>query len=412
MAIRSDVTVEWRSSPRVISVPDPSTDISVQDLYDTLSLLEAEQENLQWDKIVSAGGKESLGGGQLVGLTLTLLNAQIVWGDRASPVVTRITGGNIVAVDDLGADIDVLLFSANVNCFIAQSSSATVSDQALQKETRYLIESLRETHYGWGSSFYWDPVLGSNANNGLLPEDAVATFAYAKTLTTAGHSDIIYCISRSGPTVVTEHLDLDVENLILRGAPGVVTIATDDSSDAVTISAPGVELSGFYIIVIGPTPRSAIKVTAARSKIKSMALLGGQGAGVTYDNGQGHHFLRNLVRNFPNGNGVTLENSEYCIFSESRIGNCACGLELINTGAAGTNNDNTFEAIVFDNNTNSIKIGVGVEHAIFASSCIMTVSNGAIIDNGTDSYFQSDDHNEKVWSHSKALTVGKFIALK
>lgn len=417
MAIRTDVTVDWTVSPRVITVPTPSTEITVQDLYDTLAFLQADQLNLEWPRIVSAGGKEALGGSTSVAVTLTLIDAQITWGNRASNTVTKITGGNIVAIDTLGAELDVLLFSDKVNAFIAQSSSATVTDQGIREETRFLIESLRDNHFGWGHSYYWDPTNGDDANDGLLPTTPKLTFAAAKALTVAG-SDIIYCLAtNAGPTITTERLTLDVSGLIVR-APGggVVTLLCPDGADpAVNITAANVEFTGFKISFSGTTVRTAIRVasTATNSLLRNITCAGGTGTGISYEGGLGHQVNRLIVAGYT-VDGVVMTNCSNAYFTFVRMdANTGTGLKLVNSGAPGLCTLNSFANLAFAANGTAINIGADVYHSLFQVSCVIASSNTvALVDNGTGSYLQGPESIADIWADSKALSVGKFIALK
>jgi hypothetical protein len=88
MAERSDVHVEWWRSPRVIVVEAPSTTISLQDLVDTIrGLQEPILDALDDKRLIDAGGKEELGGGSLVNITVTLQNAQLAFEQR--PIVAE-----------------------------------------------------------------------------------------------------------------------------------------------------------------------------------------------------------------------------------------------------------------------------------------------------------------------------------
>ena len=70
MATRNDVNTDYQPSPRVVEVVSPSTELSVQDLVDTLRESEESfSEGLSFDKLIDASGKENLGGGVLVGIT-------------------------------------------------------------------------------------------------------------------------------------------------------------------------------------------------------------------------------------------------------------------------------------------------------------------------------------------------------
>ncbi len=101
MSARDDITVDTTVAPRVITVAAPSTVLTVQDLLDTLREWEQEMQNLEQKKIVDAAGKDDLGGGLQVEITITLLDAVITFEARGGPGYTQclIDGGNIVALD-------------------------------------------------------------------------------------------------------------------------------------------------------------------------------------------------------------------------------------------------------------------------------------------------------------------------
>jgi hypothetical protein len=133
MSFRADITIDWSSSPRLIEVAGPSVEVSMQDLYDTLRTLEAASSGMDEDPIVSGAGKEPLGGGVLVGLTITLLNATLGFEARPGPtwVICRAAGGNLVAVDDVGGELFPIHETAFVQVVMSSSSSATLQEQTM-----------------------------------------------------------------------------------------------------------------------------------------------------------------------------------------------------------------------------------------------------------------------------------------
>lgn len=82
------VTILDHLSPRLVVVPDTDTSISAQELVDELRDWEDRPTSTDDDFIISAAGKEDLGGGQLVGITATLQNAQIHFQGRTTPRLT------------------------------------------------------------------------------------------------------------------------------------------------------------------------------------------------------------------------------------------------------------------------------------------------------------------------------------
>jgi hypothetical protein len=129
MVVRNDVVFDWGSSPRVITVLDPASEITVQDLLDTCREAEDDLPNLVYGQIISAAGKENLGGGTRVGITVTLLNAVLAFQERPGPnyVQCQVSGGNIVAIDDNGDDISPIQPTAFTQVRVTASSSATIT---------------------------------------------------------------------------------------------------------------------------------------------------------------------------------------------------------------------------------------------------------------------------------------------
>ena len=89
MTTRDDVNADYQPSPRVVEVAAPSTELTVQDLVDTLRISEEGfAEGLAFDKLIDAAGKEDLGGGVLVGITANLQDAQVSFEARRTPAET------------------------------------------------------------------------------------------------------------------------------------------------------------------------------------------------------------------------------------------------------------------------------------------------------------------------------------
>lgn len=128
MTIRTDLTIDWVSSPRIITVAAPSTEIIMQDLHDTLRSLEFAA--IDKPPIVSSAGKEPLGGGVTVGLTVTLLNAQLAFEARSGPgyVQCSAQGGNLVSFDNVGGELNPIYPTSFTQVVRTSSSSATLQE--------------------------------------------------------------------------------------------------------------------------------------------------------------------------------------------------------------------------------------------------------------------------------------------
>jgi len=139
MTIRTDVTVDWSTSPRVIEVAAPSTEITIQDLHDTCKYFEDTLEGMCHPHLVESAGKEFLGGTTYVGITATLQNAVLQFEARGGPTWTlcSISGGNLVAVDSGGSIIDPRNPTAYVSVDRTASASATLQEQAALQYSSY-----------------------------------------------------------------------------------------------------------------------------------------------------------------------------------------------------------------------------------------------------------------------------------
>lgn len=132
MAVRQDISINFEVSPRIVLVAAPSVEITMQDLVDTVRTIEALSTSMDNDHILDAGGKQVLGGGVLVGITITLRNAQLAFEARPGPTYTQcnVSGGNLVAIDDVGAPLNPISPTAFTQIVLANSSSATLSEQS------------------------------------------------------------------------------------------------------------------------------------------------------------------------------------------------------------------------------------------------------------------------------------------
>jgi len=130
VAIRADVTFDWRSSPRIITVDSPSVTITVQDIHDTIRNEEDELLNTGYDKLLDAAGKTDLGGGTLTGITLILQNALLAFEARPGDeyIQCSVTGGNLAAVDSNGTAVNAISPTAFTQVVVERSVSAVITN--------------------------------------------------------------------------------------------------------------------------------------------------------------------------------------------------------------------------------------------------------------------------------------------
>lgn len=95
-------TLEFNRLDKVMTVPISYTSITCQEIYDLCRNYEDEPANMDLSSLVSGAGKDSLGGSEAVGITITLLDDwRLAFEERPSPnwVSCVVTGGNLVAVN-------------------------------------------------------------------------------------------------------------------------------------------------------------------------------------------------------------------------------------------------------------------------------------------------------------------------
>ena len=114
---------------KIITVLSPDTEITIQNLLNSIREWEDELTSMDMKIIASCAGKEPLGGGVLVGLTLTLLdNWRLAFEARSGPTYIQcsVTGGNIVGTNANGA----IYPTSFTQILVTASSSATLQEQS------------------------------------------------------------------------------------------------------------------------------------------------------------------------------------------------------------------------------------------------------------------------------------------
>lgn len=106
-----------------IDITSPQTDVDIQDLIDFIRGEEATQIGISYPKIAEASGKESLGGGVSVGITINILGPwQLHFWEGA--YIAKVSGGNLVG----GPGGDPIAYSAGVQVLLIQSAASTIVD--------------------------------------------------------------------------------------------------------------------------------------------------------------------------------------------------------------------------------------------------------------------------------------------
>lgn len=411
---------------KIINVPLPDVNVDLQFLLN--SIREAEDDitpGMAYPKIADAFGKQDLGGGVLVGITVVLLDGwRVKFADRPGPttVSTSISGGNFVG--EAGAN--PIAPSTYTQVTTQQSSSATIITPQSDTNLVYLVESLRNSHPAFGSVFYWDPYAGLDTNAGTTPSAAVKTFAYAHTLVTAGGNDVIFCRSSdpSGTTTVDEVLNITKHNLKVRG-PGnsIKIIPSSTATPTVTIAADNVEFSGFYLETAATGTQNAVNISGNNVLFRDSWINNTRGHGISVSTAARLRLLTSVVENCGlsgTGDGIHLGNSTtQSLISKFLIASCKNGIILTGTSLSGNVIEN---CLIYKNTGYGVNIGSGVLQTTLRSANTITNNTTAnTLDSGTDTYIETPaggasttDIADAVWNeviadHTTAGSVGRTL---
>lgn len=115
------MALSFDHTTRLINIQSPQDTLNCQDLINAIREEEASERGILYDQIATASGKEDLGNGVYVGMTVNLLSPWQVkfW---AGNYIAKIAGGNLVG----GILGDPVAYSAGVQVLLIQSAASTV----------------------------------------------------------------------------------------------------------------------------------------------------------------------------------------------------------------------------------------------------------------------------------------------
>ena len=416
------LALQFNFPDKIITVPAPDITLDLQFLIN--SIREAEDDispGMAYPKIADAFGKQDLGGGVTVGMTVVLLDGwRVKFEDRPGPntISTTISGGNFVG--EAGAN--PVAPATYIQVTVAQSTSASIITPQSDTNLVYLVESLRNSHPAFGNVFYWDPYAGLDTNSGLTPSAAVNTFAAAHSLATAGNGDVIFCRSTdpSGTTIVDETIIITKHNLKVRG-PGndIQIIPSSTTSPTFSVSADNVEVSGFYIETAPTGGQNAITVTGNNILIRDLWISNVSGHGISFSSSARCRVLTSVIENCAMDSLHLGNSTSQSLLSKCILDNSANGLILSGTGIT----DNVVEnCLIYKNSSYGVNIGTGVARTTFRSGNTITNNTTAnVLDLGTETYIESpsggastSDIADAVWNevisdHQAADTTGRTL---
>lgn len=119
-------TLSFDRINKVIIVPDTATEVTIQEIYDQARQYENEPISLDLESLVSAGGKDDLGGDVYTAVTATLINNwRLQFEARVAWTTCYVKGGNLVAINDYGNE--PIKTSTYVNVIMLRDVGGTIA---------------------------------------------------------------------------------------------------------------------------------------------------------------------------------------------------------------------------------------------------------------------------------------------
>jgi hypothetical protein len=173
------LTIDAERSPRLIFVDSATNEVTIQGLVDELRDWEDDPGlGMVYPRIISAAGKEPLGGGVEVGITATLQNARLAF----SPDPTTTSGGTATSASSTGQTLvdtaatfqtDGVTVGANVTNATTGAFGTVLSiDSETQLTLRTLNGGTRQDFQAGDSYFVHNVVQKSVSGGNLVAVDA------------------------------------------------------------------------------------------------------------------------------------------------------------------------------------------------------------------------------------------------
>lgn len=140
------MAIELDHEQQLINITSPQDTLTCQELIDAIRTEEASASGIVYPQIATASGKESLGEGVYVGMTVNLIPPWQVkfW---TGNYIAKVSGGNLVG----GISGDPIAYSAGVQVLLVQSAASTVvvtSDGLNAAQTALLQTAATESTKG------------------------------------------------------------------------------------------------------------------------------------------------------------------------------------------------------------------------------------------------------------------------
>lgn len=231
MTTRTDIIIDYLATPRVVEVNSPSTIMNMQDLMDTLRKQEDSFQGMTYPKLANASGKEDLGDGVSVGITVGEQNLRLGFEGRTTPAetgtVSTIPGSPIAGRDSFtDGSADFVTAGVERGSLVINFTDHSVAEvisrtSATQLVTKTLVNGMTNT-YSVSDIYHVFNIIQCFANGGNLTavDDVDATMnaiqptPFTQVVTQAS-SSAVQVSTGSGIPTVQEIVDGVYDEIIL-----------------------------------------------------------------------------------------------------------------------------------------------------------------------------------------------------
>ncbi len=230
-------TLTFFKYERIIQVDSPEIEVTIQDLLNQIRDYEERLINLDYGHIANASGKQDLGGGVYVGITLELINdwrIQFEARPGLDYVLVSVSGGNLVATNVY--DNNPIKPSAFTQVNVTSSSSATLQESSSIQFSSFNGGVTIDTTNGTAGTTF---PIGTG-------EAPVSNLADAKTIAVTRGLDKLYIIGN-----ITIGATDNIDGYTLHGqAPSKTLITITAGASTVNSEFENAEITG---TLNGPT---------------------------------------------------------------------------------------------------------------------------------------------------------------
>jgi len=363
--------------------PGTETEYSIQELGSYIKEELQYSPHIDLNAVFKWSGFDLLPLGDRTGVVMIMQDGWTIWvEDQGSQHKVRFSKGVLAATSGFPLGTPV-----NVTWLLAESTVSSLANAQTLENLDYKVEFQNEST-AIGTTYYWNPFSGNNANNGKSKENAVKTFTKAHDLCTNGGDDLIVLATPDvvGTYTVTESLLISKNNIHLRSTGrNMILSPTDNTKPTIEITGSNCELNNMQIQGAGSGTNDNVLVTGDRTYLANLTVIAFTDNGIKLSNNNSNKIF-NCKIGVGTNDGILMNDSFFNEIEKCAIVDCGNnGIELTATSLSASDKNILRNCIIHSNAGYQIKVGTLVnEFMIHNDNNIRENGLGRLLDNGTN----------------------------